>query len=120
MRRASVRCGFGLGCLCLRPSTRPLVNAPVLDCVRPADLHVEPQQGSSLSSQELMTRLCFLLGDVTHGTDSTPMEDRREKKVGQHIDSTLAPPHPPLPGKWMIYETRLRFYLGQVFVSKWK
>ncbi|XP_068178206.1 protein TANC1-like [Antennarius striatus] len=27
-----------------------------------------------------MTRLCFLLGEVTPGTASTPMEDRREKK----------------------------------------
>lgn len=88
------------GCLRLPLSVRPLVNARVLDCVRPADLHVEPQQGSSLSSQELMTRLCFLLGDVTQGTDSTPMEDRREKKVGQHIDSAPPPllhPTPPHP-----------------------
>ncbi|XP_034731491.1 protein TANC1-like [Etheostoma cragini] len=44
------------------------------------DLHVEPQPGSSLSTQELMTRLCFLLGDATPGTASSPMEDRREKK----------------------------------------
>ncbi|XP_029935887.1 protein TANC1-like [Myripristis murdjan] len=44
------------------------------------DLHVEPQQGSSLSTQELMTRLCFLLGEATPGTDSSPMEDRRGKK----------------------------------------
>ncbi|XP_068597085.1 protein TANC1-like [Brachionichthys hirsutus] len=44
------------------------------------DLHVEPQPASSLSPQELMTRLCFLLGEVTPGTASTPMEDRREKK----------------------------------------
>ncbi|XP_073320788.1 protein TANC1-like [Pagrus major] len=44
------------------------------------DLHVEPQPGSSLSTQELMTRLCFLLGEVTPGTASSPMEDRREKK----------------------------------------
>lgn len=85
------------GCPCLCTSIRPLVNVRVLDCVRPADLHVEPQQGSSLSSQELMTRLCFLLGDVTHGTDSTPMEDRSEKKVGQHIDSPSHPPAAPQP-----------------------
>uniref|UniRef100_A0A3B4VF38 Tetratricopeptide repeat, ankyrin repeat and coiled-coil containing 1a n=1 Tax=Seriola dumerili TaxID=41447 RepID=A0A3B4VF38_SERDU len=44
------------------------------------DLHVEPQLGSSLSTQELMTRLCFLLGEATPGTASSPMEDRREKK----------------------------------------
>ncbi|KAG8001303.1 Protein TANC1, partial [Nibea albiflora] len=44
------------------------------------DFHVEPQLGSSLSTQELMTRLCFLLGEVTPGTASSPMEDRREKK----------------------------------------
>uniref|UniRef100_A0A665WAJ7 Tetratricopeptide repeat, ankyrin repeat and coiled-coil containing 1a n=1 Tax=Echeneis naucrates TaxID=173247 RepID=A0A665WAJ7_ECHNA len=43
-------------------------------------LHVEPQQGSSLSTQELMTRLCFLLGEATTGTASLPMEGRREKK----------------------------------------
>uniref|UniRef100_A0A672INE5 Tetratricopeptide repeat, ankyrin repeat and coiled-coil containing 1a n=1 Tax=Salarias fasciatus TaxID=181472 RepID=A0A672INE5_SALFA len=42
--------------------------------------HVEPQSGSSLSTQELMTRLCFLLGEATPGTASSPMEDRREKK----------------------------------------
>uniref|UniRef100_A0A8C2YZ07 Tetratricopeptide repeat, ankyrin repeat and coiled-coil containing 1a n=1 Tax=Cyclopterus lumpus TaxID=8103 RepID=A0A8C2YZ07_CYCLU len=44
------------------------------------NLHVEPQLGSSLSTQELMTRLCFLLGEATPGTASSPMEDRREKK----------------------------------------
>lgn len=33
-----------------------------------------------------MTRLCFLLGEVTPGTASSPMEDRREKKVEHHID----------------------------------
>jgi len=55
-------------------------------CVLLPDLHVEPQLGSSLSTQELMTRLCFLLGEATPGTASSPMEDRREKKVGQLID----------------------------------
>ncbi|XP_017159086.1 protein TANC1-like [Poecilia reticulata] len=45
-----------------------------------ADLHVEPHLGSSLSTQELMTRLCFLLGEATGSTASSPMEDRREKK----------------------------------------
>uniref|UniRef100_A0A096MAC4 Tetratricopeptide repeat, ankyrin repeat and coiled-coil containing 1a n=1 Tax=Poecilia formosa TaxID=48698 RepID=A0A096MAC4_POEFO len=44
------------------------------------DLHVEPHLGSSLSTQELMTRLCFLLGEATGSTASSPMEDRREKK----------------------------------------
>ncbi|CAB1415930.1 unnamed protein product [Pleuronectes platessa] len=43
-------------------------------------LHVEPRLGPSLSTQELMTRLCFLLGEATPGTASSPMEDRREKK----------------------------------------
>uniref|UniRef100_A0A667Y0N1 Tetratricopeptide repeat, ankyrin repeat and coiled-coil containing 1a n=1 Tax=Myripristis murdjan TaxID=586833 RepID=A0A667Y0N1_9TELE len=43
-------------------------------------LLLSPQQGSSLSTQELMTRLCFLLGEATPGTDSSPMEDRRGKK----------------------------------------
>lgn len=46
-----------------------------------SDLHVEPHLSSSLSSQELMTRLCFLLGEATSSTASSPMEDRREKKV---------------------------------------
>ncbi|XP_043999503.1 protein TANC1-like [Gambusia affinis] len=44
------------------------------------DLRVEPHLGSSLSTQELMTRLCFLLGEATGSTASSPMEDRREKK----------------------------------------
>lgn len=69
------------------------------DCACLPDLHVEPQLGSSLSTQELMTRLCFLLGEVPPGTASSPMEDRREKKVGQHIDFVG-----PLVG-WMVYET---------------
>uniref|UniRef100_A0A7N8Y465 Tetratricopeptide repeat, ankyrin repeat and coiled-coil containing 1a n=1 Tax=Mastacembelus armatus TaxID=205130 RepID=A0A7N8Y465_9TELE len=43
-------------------------------------LHVEPQLGSSLSTQELMTRLCFLLEEATPGPDNSPMEDRKEKK----------------------------------------
>ncbi|TWW67874.1 Protein TANC1 [Takifugu flavidus] len=58
------------------------------------DFHVEPQLGSSLSTQELMTRLGFLLGDVTTGTASSPMEDRRDKKcdtsaLGGSPSSTL-------------------------------
>ncbi|KAM4631174.1 protein TANC1-like [Polymixia lowei] len=44
------------------------------------DLHVEPHPGSSLSTQELMTRLCFLLGEATPDIPSSPMEDRTEKK----------------------------------------
>uniref|UniRef100_A0A3P8U631 Tetratricopeptide repeat, ankyrin repeat and coiled-coil containing 1a n=1 Tax=Amphiprion percula TaxID=161767 RepID=A0A3P8U631_AMPPE len=47
-----------------------------------------PPPGSSLSTQELMTRLCFLLGEATAGTASSPMEDRREKKV-ESPSSTL-------------------------------
>uniref|UniRef100_H3CVQ8 Tetratricopeptide repeat, ankyrin repeat and coiled-coil containing 1 n=1 Tax=Tetraodon nigroviridis TaxID=99883 RepID=H3CVQ8_TETNG len=63
------------------------------DC-RGENFHVEPQLGSSLSTQELMTRLGFLLGDVTPGTASSPMEDRREKKcdpsaLGGSPSSTL-------------------------------
>uniref|UniRef100_A0A7N6BVX5 Tetratricopeptide repeat, ankyrin repeat and coiled-coil containing 1a n=1 Tax=Anabas testudineus TaxID=64144 RepID=A0A7N6BVX5_ANATE len=50
------------------------------ECVCLSDLHVEPQLGPSLSTQELMTRLCFLLGEATPGTASSPMEDRKEKK----------------------------------------
>uniref|UniRef100_A0AAQ5YQG3 Tetratricopeptide repeat, ankyrin repeat and coiled-coil containing 1a n=1 Tax=Amphiprion ocellaris TaxID=80972 RepID=A0AAQ5YQG3_AMPOC len=53
-----------------------------------------PPPGSSLSTQELMTRLCFLLGEATAGTASSPMEDRREKKCdtsaqGESPSSTL-------------------------------
>ncbi|XP_035991978.1 protein TANC1 [Fundulus heteroclitus] len=49
------------------------------------DLHVEPHLGSSLSTQELMTRLCFLLGEATGSTASSPMEDRREKKCDTSV-----------------------------------
>ncbi|XP_028256866.1 protein TANC1-like [Parambassis ranga] len=58
----------------------PLVFASCRGKADHRDLHVEPQPGSSLSTQELMTRLCFLLGEATPGTASSPMEDRREKK----------------------------------------
>ncbi|XP_034076872.1 protein TANC1-like isoform X1 [Gymnodraco acuticeps] len=58
----------------------PLVFASCRGRTDQRDLHVEPQLGSSLSTQELMTRLCFLLGEATPGTVSSPMEDRREKK----------------------------------------
>ncbi|CAI5645139.1 unnamed protein product [Oreochromis niloticus] len=58
----------------------PLVFASCRGKADHRDLHVEPQPGSSLSNQELMTRLCFLLGETTPGTASSPMEDRREKK----------------------------------------
>lgn len=78
--RASVRWSSGL------PGFYLLFSECPPECVCLPDFHVEPQLGSSLSTQELMTRLCFLLGEVTPGTASSPMEDRREKKVGQHID----------------------------------
>ncbi|XP_058484843.1 protein TANC1-like isoform X2 [Solea solea] len=58
----------------------PLVFASCRGKTDRRDLHVEPQLGSSLSTQELMTRLCFLLGEATPGSASSPMEDRREKK----------------------------------------
>ncbi|XP_020493540.1 protein TANC1 isoform X2 [Labrus bergylta] len=58
----------------------PLVFASCRGKADHRDLHVEPHSGSSLSTQELMTRLCFLLGEATPGTASSPMEDRREKK----------------------------------------
>ncbi|XP_069553965.1 protein TANC1-like [Brachyistius frenatus] len=58
----------------------PLVFASCRGKTDHRDLHVEPQPGSSLSTQELMTRLCFLLGEASPGTASSPMEDRREKK----------------------------------------
>ncbi|GAA6219607.1 protein TANC1-like [Lates japonicus] len=58
----------------------PLVFASCRGKADHRDLHVEPQLGASLSTQELMTRLCFLLGEATPGTASSPMEDRREKK----------------------------------------
>ncbi|KAM6979934.1 protein TANC1-like [Aplochiton taeniatus] len=44
------------------------------------DPHAEPPYGSSLSTQELMTRLGFLLGEGTLGAASSPMEDRGDKK----------------------------------------
>ncbi|XP_029612404.1 protein TANC1-like isoform X1 [Salmo trutta] len=45
------------------------------------ELHAELQPSSStFSTQELMTRLGFLLGEGTPASPSTPMEDRREKK----------------------------------------
>ncbi|KAM9409991.1 protein TANC1-like [Pholidichthys leucotaenia] len=58
----------------------PLVFASCRGKTDHRDLHVECQPGSSFSNQELMTRLCFLLGETTAGTASSPMEDRREKK----------------------------------------
>uniref|UniRef100_A0A3B5KX80 Tetratricopeptide repeat, ankyrin repeat and coiled-coil containing 1a n=1 Tax=Xiphophorus couchianus TaxID=32473 RepID=A0A3B5KX80_9TELE len=58
-------------------------------CVKFQDLQVEPHLGSSLSTQELMTRLCFLLGEATGSTASSPMEDRREKKVGCSLPQSL-------------------------------
>ncbi|KAM6943421.1 protein TANC1-like [Xenentodon cancila] len=58
---------------------------PSQSCIRFPDLHVEPHLGSSLSTQELMTRLCFLLGEATAGTASSPMEDRKEKKCDTSV-----------------------------------
>uniref|UniRef100_A0A674DHJ1 Tetratricopeptide repeat, ankyrin repeat and coiled-coil containing 1a n=1 Tax=Salmo trutta TaxID=8032 RepID=A0A674DHJ1_SALTR len=47
-----------------------------------AFLHAELQpSSSSFSTQELMTRLGFLLGEGTPASPSTPMEDWREKKA---------------------------------------
>uniref|UniRef100_A0A3Q2YES1 Tetratricopeptide repeat, ankyrin repeat and coiled-coil containing 1a n=1 Tax=Hippocampus comes TaxID=109280 RepID=A0A3Q2YES1_HIPCM len=71
---------------CIVPShssTKPPLSSPRQ--VRSTKVRVQvkpesPQLGSSLSSQELMTRLCFLLGDATPSIASSPMEDRREKK----------------------------------------
>uniref|UniRef100_A0A3P8WG48 Tetratricopeptide repeat, ankyrin repeat and coiled-coil containing 1a n=1 Tax=Cynoglossus semilaevis TaxID=244447 RepID=A0A3P8WG48_CYNSE len=58
----------------------PLVFASCRGETHQGDLQVVPKLGSSLSTEELMTRLCFLLGEATPGTDSSPMEDRRGKK----------------------------------------
>ncbi|XP_067352202.1 protein TANC1-like isoform X1 [Channa argus] len=58
----------------------PLVFASCRGKTDHRDLHVESQLGSSLSTQELMTRLCFLLGEATPGTASSPMEEKKEKK----------------------------------------
>uniref|UniRef100_A0AAY5KX57 Tetratricopeptide repeat, ankyrin repeat and coiled-coil containing 1a n=1 Tax=Esox lucius TaxID=8010 RepID=A0AAY5KX57_ESOLU len=45
------------------------------------ELHTELQpSSSSFSTQELMTRLGFLLGEGTPALPSAPMEDRKEKK----------------------------------------
>lgn len=88
------------------------------ECVCVPDLHVEPQPGSSLSTQELMTRLCFLLGEATPSTASSPMEDRREKKVGQHID---------LLAVWMVYKTiifsyhpKYLFFFNHLNTTHWR
>lgn len=53
-----------------------------------------------------MTRLCFLLGEASPGTASSPMEDRRDKKVGQHIDLLLSW---HIKRRWMVYETTFFF-----------
>ncbi|XP_077569263.1 protein TANC1-like [Stigmatopora nigra] len=59
----------------------PLVVASRRGETRLGELHAEPRPpGSSPSSQELMTRLCFLLGKATPGQISSPMEERKEKK----------------------------------------
>uniref|UniRef100_A0A4W5QKL4 Uncharacterized protein n=1 Tax=Hucho hucho TaxID=62062 RepID=A0A4W5QKL4_9TELE len=41
----------------------------------------EPSSSSSPATQELMTRLGFLLGEGIPGTARIPMEDKNEKKV---------------------------------------
>nr|XP_061796505.1 protein TANC1-like [Nerophis lumbriciformis] len=53
---------------------------PSHSCAQFPDIHVEPLPGSSLSSQELMTRLCFLLGEATPRIISSPMEDSSDRK----------------------------------------
>ncbi|RVE74379.1 hypothetical protein OJAV_G00021360 [Oryzias javanicus] len=85
-------------------STRePLVFASCRGKSHHRDLHVEPHLGSSLSTQELMTRLCFLLGEATAGTSSSPMEDRREKKCDTftqapaRVEPSPAPARSPAP-----------------------
>uniref|UniRef100_A0A4W5QGU3 Uncharacterized protein n=1 Tax=Hucho hucho TaxID=62062 RepID=A0A4W5QGU3_9TELE len=49
----------------------------------PAELQAEkePSSSSSPATQELMTRLGFLLGEGIPGTARIPMEDKNEKKV---------------------------------------
>ncbi|XP_077478350.1 protein TANC1-like [Stigmatopora argus] len=83
----------------------PLVVASRRGETRLGELHAEPRPpGSSPSSQELMTRLCFLLGEGTPGQISSPMEDRKEKKGdapahGGSPSSTLTPSTgSPCPG----------------------
>lgn len=55
-----------------------------------------------------MTRLCFLLGEATAGTSSSPMEDRREKKVG-HIPMLLPDALKSSKKRAKLYE--INFYL---------
>lgn len=45
------------------------------------ELQAEKQPGSSPATQELMTRLGFLLGEGIPGTARIPMDDKNEKKV---------------------------------------
>lgn len=47
----------------------------------PLELQAEKQPSSSPATQELMTRLGFLLGEGIPGTARIPMEDKNEKKV---------------------------------------
>lgn len=46
-----------------------------------SELQAEKQPGSSHATQELMTRLGFLLGEGIPGTARIPMDDKNEKKV---------------------------------------
>lgn len=46
-----------------------------------SELQAEKQPGSSPATQELMTRLGFLLGEGIPGTARIPMDDKNEKKV---------------------------------------
>lgn len=62
--------------------TRSLSVPPSLPLsLSPLELQAEKQPSSSPATQELMTRLGFLLGEGIPGTARIPMEDKNEKKV---------------------------------------
>ncbi|XP_062303331.1 protein TANC1-like isoform X2 [Osmerus eperlanus] len=58
------------------------------------DLHAEPQLCCSVSTQELMTRLGFLLGEGNPASARRPMEDRRDKDLSPSSTLTCSTPSP--------------------------
>lgn len=61
----------------------------------PPELQAEQQPGSSSpATQELMTRLGFLLGEGIPGTARIPMDDKNEKKVFHFIPPLQLSPSP--------------------------
>ncbi|XP_059895454.1 protein TANC1-like [Gadus macrocephalus] len=56
----------------------------------------QPSSSSSPASQELMTRLGFLLGEGLPGSARIPMDDKNEKKVFPFPDPPPPPPYSSL------------------------